>query len=162
MKLKEVGTVVKILNKLFVDQRLKPDKKLSMIRFMRELNTQLDDIAAINTGIYTKYALKDKDGKMIKHPFDTKYAYQEIFKDNTKQIILIPISNRNDNYVIELQYTTYKTVHQEAIEFLDKGWTPVSKFSLLTEEAVNYNLSASEIEELMNLGIVKDLKEVIN
>lgn len=156
LKFKQVSPVISRLNLLYNDRGLKPSKKLSLIKFMRELITQMDDISSITNDLYLKYALKGPDGQIIKHEFNIEYVRNQTFKDIEKTIIFIPITTKQENYTIELQYQTYLTVHKEACNFMEHTFTPTSQFTLKTDEAVNYKFSGADIEFLTEIGIVND------
>jgi hypothetical protein len=162
IKFDKVQSIIRVLASLAGDRTLQPVLKLSLMKFMREMATQMDDIAFISNGMYLKYALKGKDGQIIKHEFSMDYVRKETFKKDNPSIILIPITTKDGNYACELEYTTYKTTHKEASEFMEHTFTPVNQFILSTNEAVNYNLSVNEIEFLSEVGIVDDsIKPVI-
>jgi hypothetical protein len=156
LKFEHISPVISKLNLLYNDRGLDPEKKLSLIKFMRELVTQMEDIAVVSNGFYLKYALKGKDGQMIKHPFNIEYVRNQTFKDGGKEIIFIPITGKDENYTIELQYNTYLSTHKDACAFMEHTYTTNNNFTLKTDEIVKYRFSAADIEFLTDVGIVND------
>ena len=162
IKFDKVQSLIRVMAVLAGDRTLQPVLKLSLMKFMREIADQMDDIAFISNGIYLKYALKGKDGQIIKHEFKMEYVKTQTFKKDDSSIILIPITTKDGNFACELQFETYKTCHKEACEFMEHTFTPVNQFIISTNEAVNYNLSVNEIEFLKDVGVVDDsVKTVI-
>ena len=163
IKFDKVQSTIRVLASLAGDRTLQPVLKLSLIKFMRELAIQMDDIATITNDMYLKYAIKDKKCQIIKHEFKMEYVRTQTFKEGSnEEIILIPITTKDGNYAVELQYETYITTHKEACEFMKHTFTPINQFILSTNEAVNYNLSVDEIQFLTDVGIVIDyVKPVI-
>lgn len=152
----QVSPVISKLNLLYNDRGLEPEKKLKLMKFMRELISQMEDIADISNGMYLKYALKGEDGQVIKHDFNVEYVRNQTFKDDGKEIIFIPITGKESNYTIELQYRTYLSVHEEACKFMENTFTPTKEFFMKTDEIIKYRFSAADIEFLTEIGIVND------
>lgn len=162
IKFDKIQSLIRVMAVLAGDRTLQPVLKLSLMKFMREIADQMDDIADVSNGIYLKYAKRDKHNQIIKHEFKIDYVRTQTFKKDDPTIILIPITTKDGNYACELQFETYKTVHKEACEFMEHTFTPVNQFIISTNEAVNYNLSVNEIEFLKDIGIVDDsIKPVI-
>lgn len=156
LRFDQVSPVISKLNLLYNDRGLEPSKKLKLIKFMRELITQMEDISAVSNGMYLKYALKSKDGQVIKHTFNIEHVRNQTFKDGGREIIFIPITGKEENYSIELQYQTYLSVHKEACKFMEHTYTTSNNFTLKTEEIVNYRFSAADVDFLTEVGVVND------
>lgn len=154
-KFSQISPIISKLNVLYNDRELNPIKKLSLIKFMKELITQMDEIATISNEMYLRYAIKGKDNKIIKHPFDINHVRNQTFKDDNNDIIFIPITGK-ESYSVELQYQTYLSVHKDACEFIENVYTTTNNFSLSLKEIINYKFSASDIEFLESVGIVND------
>lgn len=155
-KFSQISPVIGKLNVLYNDRELNPNKKLSLIKFMKELIVQMEEIATISNEMYLRYAIKGKDNKIIKHPFDINHVRNQTFKDSNNEVIFIPITGKENNYSIELQYQTYLSIHKDACAFMDSVYTTSNSFSLKTNEVVNYRFSAADIEFLSEVGIVND------
>lgn len=154
MKYEEINGCIRSLTGLYNDQRLKPALKLAVYQFVRELTKQMQDIAIVVNDIYLKEALKDEGGNIITHKFDIKYAQSQHFKDKTRTIIFIPITNAKEQYTIEMPFGKYQEAHAEACKFMENEYQPKTMLKISLDEACQYNLSGSEIETLENLGIV--------
>jgi|GEM_PF-5630857 len=156
MKYDDINKVIKSLDGLYNDRRLGPLIKLSLIKFMRELVKQMQDLAIIVNNIYLVDAIKDNNGNNVIHDFKMEYAMNKTFKDEEKTIILIPITNDKEQYAIEMFYNDYIIAHKEALEFMANEYQPENVFKLSIDEALKFNLSANEIGYLESIGLIYD------
>lgn len=156
MKYDEISKVINSLNGLYNDKRLGPLLKLSLLKYMRELTKQMQDLSIVVNGLYLEFALKDDNGDIITHSFKMEYAMEQTFKDRGKTIIFIPITNHKEQYSIEMKYDDYIKAHDDALRFMGNDYQPVNSFKLSIDDAIKYNLSVSDIDYLESVKIVYD------
>lgn len=156
MKYDDIRKVINSLSGLYNDKRLGPMLKLSLLKYMRELTKQMQDLACIINKMYLDYAIKDNQGNIITHEFKMEYAMEKTFKDKDKNIIFIPITNDKEQYSIEMLYSDYTMAHDEALKFMDNEYQVSNVFKMSIDEAIKYNLSAQEIDYLEEIKIIYD------
>ncbi|RPJ79828.1 MAG: hypothetical protein EHM20_00115 [Alphaproteobacteria bacterium] len=156
MKYSELRDIINNLSGLYNDKRVGPMIKMSLLKYMRELTKESQDLAIVINKIYLEYALKDEQGNVITHPFKMDYAIEHTFKDEEKTIILIPVTNHKEQYAIEMNFNDYQVAHSSACNFMENEFQPVNQFKLNIDDAIKYNLSAKEIDYLETVNIIYD------